>query len=129
MLEIEQKMQRNFTTREQSKRLIDIGMPVSTADCWLNILSEESIGVCVDQQYTKEYRKSIPSWSAGRLIELIFTLCYGLPNNEVTIEEKGWKQGIVESLVRSLEVVQDKIDFSKLNFKSTGRFDYSNINK
>lgn len=123
-------MQNSYTTPEQSERLINLGLPIDTADC---IYRGSLIGTCIVpfhltfSQYkklivektssTKSAPITIPSWSAGRLIELLFILCKGRKNNDVTIEEYGYEQGIIESLVRSFEIVDDKWDFSKLDFK------------
>ena len=125
-------MQNNYTTIEQSERLINIGLPICTADCIRNkktgivfFVSTNDMNEYLEQYNEYHQKNGEVCWSAGRLIELLFMFCEGLENNEVTVEENGYKQGIVESLVRSYEVVADKLDFSKLNIKIEKKEDKS----
>lgn len=74
-------MEQNFnfknqiaTSIEQSKKLIDLGVNIYTADMNYHLLDDEwklSIGLNIDSLkyiYPKYY---IPAWSLGRLIELL----------------------------------------------------------
>ena len=67
-------LQSNFTTPEQSKRLLELGLPSWTADCFYKLdLYSFKIEIC----FTKEDSlicEYIPRWSVGRLIE-IFEIC------------------------------------------------------
>ena len=74
------KLQNNFTTPEQSKRLLELGVPADSADCYF--LSTDGITTWVRgvaDKYMNWFgsidRTPIPCWSVGRLIE-IFSKCY-----------------------------------------------------
>ena len=62
------KLQNNFTTPEQSKRLLELGVPAWTADCYYKESGKIKIkNTALDTLY--------PScWSVGRLIE-IYHIC------------------------------------------------------
>ena len=62
------KLQCNFTTPEQSKRLLELGVPEWTADCYYTEFGKIEIkNTALDTLY--------PScWSVGRLIE-IYHIC------------------------------------------------------
>lgn len=78
------QLQRNFTTPEQSKRLLELGVPAWTADCFLptdlqqNIIQDATPTIITYQLDTKEivWDKvyGFPCWSVGRLIE-IYEIC------------------------------------------------------
>lgn len=67
------KLQNNFTTLEQSKRLLELGVPADSADCWF-------MGYGFGKGYSKlphvhpdrKFFSTIdyPCWSVGRLIEI-----------------------------------------------------------
>lgn len=73
-------LQNNFTTPEQSKRLLELGLPADSADMWY-IGSLDKRGVkygsfpvfpnSVDYQI---FDRDIPCWSVGRLIEIYVNL-------------------------------------------------------
>lgn len=73
------QLQNNFTTPEQSKRLLELGVPADSADMHYH---QE----CVRMRYGKEefdyfirygrpdthkYSTDIPCWTSGRLMEII----------------------------------------------------------
>ena len=68
------KLQCNFTTPEQSKRLLELGVPADSADCYFRLdLYSYKTEMC----FTKEdslLHHYTPCWSVGRLIE-IYCLC------------------------------------------------------
>lgn len=80
------KLQINFTTPEQSKRLLDMGIPAWTADCYYYYeayIPKDAYPNVVpfDEAWTNDSNESgfseyidLPCWSAGRLIE-IWELC------------------------------------------------------
>ena len=72
------KLQNNFTTSEQSKRLLELGVPAWTADCrklyWNDNLPAQQLDNC---HWPKDYEIPktkngwfFPCWSVGRLIEI-----------------------------------------------------------
>ena len=74
-------LQNNFTTPEQSKRLLELGVPADSADCYLlrthtqgdtflpKILHGETYSELDKFTNMLEY---LPCWSVGRLIEIMF---------------------------------------------------------
>lgn len=80
------KLQNNFTTPEQSKRLLELGLPEWTANCYN---TTKHIGKIPDGATYKDVWKMskwrdengnhiemYPCWSVGRLIE-IYHICVG----------------------------------------------------
>ena len=59
------------TTREQSERLLELGLKKETADCGIyysEVMGEDRIFVYVENVYSED---EIPAWSLGRLIEMM----------------------------------------------------------
>jgi hypothetical protein len=76
------KLQNNFTTPEQSKRLLELGVPAWTADCYYYDFFDKHpkvLNIDADRDYKwnleSEYAPK-PCWSVGRLIE-IYHICVG----------------------------------------------------
>ena len=63
------QLQNDFTTPEQSKRLLELGVPKWTADCYYEVFPE---GIRVKP--SPFFVPSDPCWSVGRLIE-IYHIC------------------------------------------------------
>ena len=123
------KLQNNFTTPEQSKRLLELGVPADSADCVLenlntaenNFQSEYYTRWIIEKRHVKEdifcERNEgifLPCWSVGRLIE-IYNTCvdFDLDNGAaivIFIQDKS-------PIVQMMEMFEDKVsimDFSKL---------------
>ena len=108
-------LQNNFTTYEQSKRLLELGVPDWTADC---VTSRYGGGTFFEQD-SHVFRKCIdsdnyvPCWSVGRLIE-ICKICEPKKDYEQLCEELQWSQNycvvIISHIIANLPI----IDFSKL---------------
>lgn len=113
------KLQNNFTTPEQSKRLLKLGVPADSADCSLLRIITDG-GYCVTWkvdarnfigQICEDY---LPCWSVGRLIE-IYNTCvdFDLDNGAaivIFIQDKS-------PIVQMMEMFEDKVgimDFLKL---------------
>ena len=58
------------TTREQSERLLALGVKKETADCALLPLTDKVTSVLVKPS-TKDIKNTIPAWSLGRLLEML----------------------------------------------------------
>ena len=58
------------TTREQSDRLLALGLNKETADCALLPLTDEVTSVLVKPS-TNDIKFTIPAWSLGRLLEML----------------------------------------------------------
>ena len=101
------KLQNNFTTVEQGKRLLELGLPAWTADCYHDSIELPNTVVGSGTEYL---RQKSPCWSVGRLIE-IFNLC--------RVEDEGnfhiWftkNSTIIDDVIFYL--TNYKVDFSKL---------------
>ena len=119
------KLQNNFTTPEQSKRLLDIGLPVKSADCYyciINATIQQGIEVICDSDtffdintYLKDF---FPCWSVGRLIEICLK-CSTLEQRHVRFFCNGDddEYSLIDYVVTVLEsgVITNHMDFSKLD--------------
>ena len=108
-------LQNNFTTPEQSKRLLELGVPDWTADC---VTSRYGGGTFFEQD-RHVFRKCIdsdnyvPCWSVGRLME-ICKICEQKKDYEQLCEELQYSKNycvvIISHIIANLPI----IDFSKL---------------
>lgn len=107
-------LQNNYTTPEQSKRLLELGVPADSADCRYELANHDG-GIC--QVFCVLggviHSNDIPCWSVGRLIE-ICKICSNVPidwtgglNEEREILE------VVDSTLYAL-CLGNHMDFSKL---------------
>lgn len=84
------KLQNNFTTPEQSKRLLEMGVPADSADLYYSFYTNlyertamfDTPSIINEDQHIEWSHKLtngdtayIPCWSVGKLIE-IFSKCY-----------------------------------------------------
>lgn len=67
------KLQCNFTTIEQSKRLLELGLPAWTADCFYDAYGRKFTQY---ESLFNDYPHLTPCWSVGRLIEM-YHICIG----------------------------------------------------
>lgn len=120
------KLQNNFTTPEQSKWLLELEMPIDSADCYLTkfgIDKDWEVKVLNNVKYSEiaisNQKYCLPCWSVGRLIEIL-EIILGTPWSD---KELLGKQGTLlervvsdfEDVVKYKEIFQDnRIDFSKL---------------
>ena len=105
------KMQSNFTTQEQSKRLLELGVPEWTADCFYKL---DLYSFKTEMCFTKEdslLHHYTPCWSVGRLIE-IYCLATGIEYIKIGTSEIS----LIELMIKMIEIaVKVKtFDFSKL---------------
>lgn len=77
------KQQNDFTTREQSKQLLELGVPADSANLFYSKFECETFEnrptLCYGRKYSdivpSGYEKNyLPCWSVGRLIE-IYEIC------------------------------------------------------
>lgn len=110
------KLQNNFTTPEQSKRLLELGVPADSADCfWFD---ERDIMFLKDELYSDEAKDGewvratdyTPCWSVGRLIEIYEIV--GENAGQCVTTTKGTSR--LENLVQLYEENATLLDFSKL---------------
>lgn len=128
------KLQSNFTTPEQSKRLLELGVPADSADCMSFIVTDKGKDFYDDiecgtqiirpllprDSYTKVafpsdgsrfVEEPFPCWSVGRLIE-IYELCF------VMFDDYNYSPytTLVERVIEYFEdaIKDNRFDFSKL---------------
>ena len=103
---------RNFTTKEQSKRILEIGIPANSADCYIEnslnkveIIQHENFDVLrkIGRRYGDD---DIPIWSVGQLIYIATVM-----NNGVFNIKNDNKRSLIEVLIENLSRYSD---FSKL---------------
>ena len=99
-------MNNNYTTKEQSDRLINAGIPVSSADCYYLDLGLNEYS---DRPYWGVSTDGIPCWSVGRLFEII-AIC--LPA-EIVISTDEYPY-VLENILQVIEDCIEEFDFSKL---------------
>lgn len=121
-------LQNNFTTPEQSNRLLELGVPADSADCYirLDFNVTESPDVIRYGATFSEIRKRreiitdnfIPCWSVGRMMEIcdICILAGGGKKGEFYFDHNGLNKTYVQDMVDTIEgmLKLKLIDFSKL---------------
>lgn len=65
----------NYTTPEQSKHLLELGIPLDSADCYHNNIANKPflipVGTVFSDPRHQLDRNTLPCWSVGRLIEIL----------------------------------------------------------
>lgn len=106
------KLQNNFTTIEQSKRLLELGVPADSADCIFTRYSKDEkwkrrfIEDVVGEQLFCNKDFYFPCWSVGRLIEI-----YGILRGVTCILSLDTTDTI-DDIIACFE--RNKLDFLKL---------------
>lgn len=130
------KLQNDFTTPEQSKRLLELGVPADSADCYYDKCASLLAGEWEYKCFIGEsvaiknnlfsYRNgyTIPCWSVGRLIE-IYELCSGKKyerksarlvreGNVSVMKELTIIEDVIGDIKNARLYIYPHIDFSKL---------------
>ena len=113
-------LQNNFTTPEQSKWLLELGVPSDSADCYLEDCTYRVKVIPTEKGDTYSTLKRrmgnemyVPCWSVGRLME-ICKLCEPKKYYEQLCEELQYSKNycvvIISHIIANLPI----IDFSKL---------------
>ena len=114
------KLQNNYTTPEQSKRLLELGVPADSADClldngWLEIDEDDVPSVIHKTHKFTDYDQQYytPCWSVGRLIE-IMNICsiHNIVSIYRTDRDVTQIDIIIETIINRIN--GNSIDFSKL---------------
>jgi hypothetical protein len=111
------KLQNNFTTPEQSKRLLELGVPADSADCYYvtsvgkkpNII-HNNLDFDLKSKATQK-----PCWSVGRLIEII-KICSDLNailGYQIAYNTKH-KTSLLHIVIQVIEDYINEFNFSKL---------------
>ena len=118
------ELQSSFTTLEQSNRLLEMGVPADSADCfyrdWDCLLEHPSVdtsryvhvrNTLIEREapYTR-FAGNTPCWSVGRLME-IYELC-----TPYSVRDFDFTGTYVEQLCKAFLFAKEtnKLDFSKL---------------
>ena len=111
------KLQNNFTTMEQSKRLLELGVPADSADFYW-IFKDSVVPTIVNEgtvfsAWEKTHKlichdtDMIPCWSVGRLIEIYNITCDRFPG-------MGLQLGFIPSGLQTFtEYIIKKIEYAK----------------
>lgn len=110
------ELKKDYTTPEQSKRLLELGIPIESA----NIVYYHTPDSLHDPYLITEKRqienlkagKGLPCWSVGRLIEII-KICSKPKEQPIMSEELFYCRDLVGMLVFILESNKSIMDFSK----------------
>lgn len=114
------KQQSDYTTREQSKRLLELGVPADSANLFYSKFEGEIFEnrptLCYGRKYSdivpSAYEKNyLPCWSVGRLME-IFVICF----DPDFIHFDTFADGInfLQQMTDKFETYAKNMDFSKL---------------
>ena len=88
------------TNREQSKRLLSLGLKPETADCHIEITPTGIDNIHITQCYHYLMKNTVPAWSLSRLLELLPVevpdpkIGFGPHHPELIIHEKGYNISI-----------------------------------
>ena len=116
------KFKNNFTTREQSEKLLGLGIPADSADCFFYLYTNDSDNPHIlykklsetqadyDSPFSSIKAVLYPCWSVGRLIE-IYIIARGLDTAYLPIERG---EDMVKYLIRLYEEKVKDLNFSKL---------------
>ena len=111
-------LQNNFTTPEQSKRLLELGLPADSADCYYMIYADGEV-INPDEPDIINFKDNfidtnceLPCWSVGRLIEI-----YTITRDADFIEFDVYANNpcVMKEILERIESNIDKLDFSKLD--------------
>lgn len=121
---METKFKNNFTTTEQSKRLLELGVPVNSADCYFGSYPGHPDWAVIRQSEFDTENDALfrlneditPCWSVGRLIELLVTCAIDKEHVKCIIEEITNYAAPVETYVNVITYLckEKELDFSKL---------------
>lgn len=116
------KFKNNFTTREQSEKLLGLGIPADSADCFFYLYTNDSDNPHIlykklsetqadyDSPFSSIKAVLYPCWSVGRLIE-IYIIARGLDTAYLPIERT---KDMIKYLIQLYEEKTKDLDFSKL---------------
>ena len=112
------QLQNNFTTLEQSKRLLEFGVSADSADCYWRKDKHGNLSyVSIIPSGGKLDEMDVPCWSVGRLIE-IYEICVGerfeRRANQSTLQLIPIMEDILKQYQMRIESIYRHMDFSKL---------------
>lgn len=116
---------KHFTTPEQSKRLLELGVPADSADMYYHLANHQYYvrdEFSIKQHDFFKFYKNIfyPCWSVGRLIE-IYLICNEKINKITELHHSACKisvreHSVLDEIIEKIEYQVGKyhMDFSKL---------------
>lgn len=117
-------LQNHFTTPEQSRRLLELGLPADSADCYYLREYTDKVYLFNNQKESDNCISKIrlrlglghamPCWSVGRLAE-VFLICY-TKEFEQMLTNRYIPRSFTEYWCECFHIgsVQEALDFSKL---------------
>lgn len=101
------KLQNDFTTKQQSEKLLALGMPRLSANFYYD--DENEVQIVRDPEFELQSKGYFPCWSVGRLIEI-----YGFGTNQHI--GNIWYRNPMECIIADIEIAIEngEMDFSKL---------------
>ena len=105
-------LKNNFTTPEQSKRLLEIGVPADSADCYYDHYKNLEVRTYskLENTFFDTYTRFTPCWTVGRLIEIL-DICK-IEDVRITLLMPSETINYIDYLI---EILSCKwLDFSKL---------------
>jgi hypothetical protein len=103
------KIQNDFTTKQQSEKLLALGMPRLSANFYYD--DENEIQIVRDPEFELQSKGYFPCWSVGMLMK-IFAICFDPDFIEFDIFADGTT--FLQQMIDKFETCIDAIDFSKL---------------
>lgn len=119
------KLQNDFTTPEQSKRQLKLGVPADSANCYydkyrilpLLLFNGDTMQDLLDANKPQDPNEYLPCWSSGRLMEII-DICEIDPKDEqyptTKMIKDETKMDYIDYLVGTVKMMSPRLDFSKL---------------
>lgn len=110
-------LQNNFTTPEQSKRLLELGVPADNADMFYYTAVAEYPRIRAHAYGHIPNEHSIPCWSVGQLIKIYITCIEHYTGDErLMFGMDAVRLGMIDCIIAAIEVGCDDgdMDFSKL---------------
>ena len=102
----------NYTTEEQADTILSLGIPVDTADCYIDLngnlyISSQNERELDNDFFTREDIRYTPCWSAVRLIEIYCTATHHMfPELSPPY--------IIKDIIGAIKQESKYTDFSKL---------------
>ena len=111
------QLQNNFTTPEQSKRLLELGVPADSADCYWNDMCVKPIpmqqGILYSDKRNQFGKVNVPIWSVGRLLA-ICKMCEPKKDYEQLCDEMKYCENLCVLIISHIIANLPIINFSKL---------------
>lgn len=102
------KLQNDFTTRQQSRKLLVLGMPRLSANFYYD--DENEVQIVRDPEFELQSKGYFPCWSIGRLLDIYEIVGENAGQCVTTTKDTS----CIESLVQLYEENATLLDFSKL---------------